>query len=189
MRWLAIGLAITACACGQTSADDSGGILLDSGSDVVTEAAVESGMDAGAEPDRGAKPPCVASGQNASAAGTHPGGTFDAKHAIFWQTSGECSTSLGILFTEVPAIVERDPDTWPDPTLVIYVDDDVGVDPAIGFELRANGSVIQDYDTGTADMITESYEPTGSFTIQTDSVNISGTFAPDYCPELDIFCP
>lgn len=175
-------VALAVAACGQTSADQAGetagdGGVLDSGLDVVVEVA----------PEADAEPPCIASGENASVTGTYPGGTFDAKYAIFWQASGECPTSLAILFAEAPAIVERQPETWPNPSLVIYVDDDVGVDPEMGFELYSDGGTV--YDKGTAELFTQSYEPTGSFSIQTDTLTFSGTFAPNYCPKLDIFCP
>jgi hypothetical protein len=181
-----ISVALALVACGETSSDlgssvsDAG--VLDSAPDVAVADAFPE-----AEADADAKPVCIAPRENASATVTHGGGTFEAKYAIFWQTSGECPTSLGILFTEVPKVVEADSTKWPVPSLVIYVRDKVGIDPDAGFELRTENET--KFGLGAAELITKSYEPTGSFSITMDTVSGGGTFEPSYCPELDRFCP
>lgn len=181
-----ISVALALVACGETSSDlesslgDAG--VHDSAPDVAVADAVPE-----VEADADAKPVCIASRENASATVTHGSGTFEGKYAVFWQVSSECPTSLGILFTEVPKVVDGDSTKWPIPSLVIYVSDKVGIDSDVGFELRTQNETKS--GSGTAELITKSYAPTGSFSITMDTVSGGGTFEPTYCPELDIFCP
>jgi hypothetical protein len=183
-----ISVALALVACGETSSDSGSSVsdasVLDSAPDAVVVDAVP---EAEADADADAKPVCIAPRENASTTVIHGGGTFEGKYAVFWQASGECPTSLGILFTEVPKVVDGDSTKWPLPSLVIYVSDEVGVDSNVAFELRTENETKS--GSGTAELITKSYEPTGSFSITMDTVSGGGTFEPSYCPELDIFCP
>lgn len=186
-RWLragsagVLGVVASACSSSEAATGSSG-----SGGSAGTSHTADAAWDVSHEPD--APAPCIASRGTADVSGTYPGGTFHSEYAVFHQTSGECPTSLLLVLTEAPALLGRDESAWPVPRVTVGFRDRAELGLEGYFEVTTSAATLAPL-LGSVDVLSGSYEPTGSLRLATADVELSGTFAPMYCPELDVFCP
>lgn len=134
-----------------------------------------------------AGPLCTAVAGSANVTGTFPAGALSSTYSLFYRVYGECGDNLTILILPSASLPSSDPTTWPLPVVTLHVVDQVGSGLQAQVELSVGSTV---YATnGSVDLTAKSPAPVGSFVAKGNGLDLAGSFAPSYCPDLDVLCP